>query len=76
MANISIDGTNIKGHLLMLLPAVTFGDRFCFSRKGGIGGGDGYTQRVQTAWPSVGSALETPWLALSGLLLSSYAQTG
>jgi len=23
----------------MLLPAMTFGDRFCFSRKGGIGGG-------------------------------------
>jgi len=23
----------------MSLPAMTFGDRFCFSRKGGIGGG-------------------------------------
>jgi len=32
---------------------------------------------VQTAWPaSLGSALKTPWLALSGPLLSSYAQTG
>jgi len=28
---------------------------------------------VQTAWPSLGSALETPWV---GQLLSSYAQTG
>jgi len=34
------------------------------------------TRRVQTAWPSLGSALKTPWLALSGPLLSSYAQTG
>ena len=24
----------------MSLPAMTFGDRFCFSRKGGIGGGE------------------------------------
>jgi len=45
---------------------MTFGDRFCFSRKGGIG----------TAWLSLGSALETPWLALGGPLLSSYAWTG
>ena len=33
----------------------------------------GCTRRVQTAWPSLGSALEMPWLALSGPLLSSYA---
>ena len=25
-------------HLVMSLPAMTFGDRFCFSRKGGIDG--------------------------------------
>ena len=24
---------------MMSLPAMSFGDRFCFSRKGGIGGG-------------------------------------
>ena len=29
----------MKIHLVMSLPAMTFGDRFCFSRKGGIGGG-------------------------------------
>ena len=34
------------------------------------------TWRVQTAWLSLGSALETHWLALSGPLLSSYARTG
>jgi len=57
----------------MSLPAMTFGDRFCFSRKGGIGKG-GWV--VQTAWLSLGSTLETPWLALGGPLLSSYAQAG
>ena len=31
---------------------------------------------VQTAWPSLGTALETPWLALGGPLLSSYAWMG
>jgi len=40
------------------------------------GGGGGCTRRVQTAWPSLGSALKMPWLALSGPLLSSDAQTG
>ena len=39
---------------------------FCFSRKDGIGGGGWVTRRVQTAWPSLGSALEMPWLALMG----------
>ena len=38
-------------------------------RKGRTGGG-GW---AGTAWPSVGSALETHWLALGG---PSYAQTG
>jgi len=52
---------------------MTFGDRFSFSRKGGVGG---CNRRVQTAWPSLGSTLKTPWLALSGPLLSSYAWTG
>jgi len=34
------------------------------------------TQRVQIAWPSLGSALRTPWLGLGRPLLSSYAQMG
>ena len=33
-------------------------------------------QRVQTAWPSLRSALKMPWLVLSRPLLSSYAQMG
>ena len=56
----------------MSLPAMTFGDRFCFSRKGEIGGGGWCTQRVHTVWLSLSSALETPWLALGEPLLSSY----
>ena len=32
---------------------------------------DGCTRRMQTAWPSLGSTLKVPWLALSGPLLSS-----
>jgi len=46
----------------MSLPAMMFGDRFCFSRKGGMGEVGGCTRRVQTAWLSLGFALETPWL--------------
>jgi len=59
----------------MSLPAMTFGDKF--STRGGMGEVGGCTQ---TAWPSLGSALEMPWLAPGGPLLSSciyiYAQTG
>ena len=29
---------------------------------------------MQTAWPSLGSALEMPWLALGGPLLSSWVE--
>jgi len=29
----------MKLHHVMSLPAMTFGDRFCLRRKGGIGGG-------------------------------------
>ena len=51
-------------------------DRFCFSRKGRIGGGGWVHPKVQNAWPPLRSALEMPRLALSGPLLSSYARTG
>ena len=54
---------------MMSLPAISFGDRFCFSRKGRIGGGG----RVQTAWPRLGSAVETTWLALGEPFLSFLA---
>ena len=42
----------------------------------GQGGVGRCTQNVQTAWPCLGSALETPWLAPGEPFLSSYAQIG
>jgi len=64
----------LKLHLLMSLPAMTSGDKFSFRRKCRIGGSGWCTQRVQTAWSSLTSALKMPWLTLSGPLLFSYAQ--
>ena len=46
------------------------------AERAGQGEVGGCTRRVQTAWLSLGSALKMPWLALSGPLLSSYAQPG
>ena len=45
------------------------------AERAGKGEMGGFTRRVQTAWPSLSSALETPWLPLSGPLLSSHART-
>ena len=47
-----------------------------FKQKGGTGGMGECTQRLQTEWLSLCSALGVPWLALSGPLLSSYARMG
>jgi len=38
----------------MSLLAMSLGDRFCVSRKGGTGQEGWYTQRVKTAWPCLG----------------------
>ena len=62
----------------MSLPAMSFGDRFCFSRKdgaggGGAGGGGWVHLKGVDSMAVSGSALETPWLVLGGSLLSSYA---
>jgi len=51
---------------MMSLLAMSFGDRFCFSRKGRIGEVSGRNRRVQTAWPHLGSSLEVTCLALGG----------
>ena len=63
-------------HLVTSLPAMTSGDMFCFSRKGGIGGGGWVHTKDADSMVVSGSTLKTPWLALSGSMLSSYAQTG
>jgi len=57
----------------MSLSVMSFGDRFCLSRKGGMGEVGGGTQKVQTAWPRLGLSLETTWLALEGPFLSFLA---
>jgi len=54
--------------VMMSLPAMSFGDRFYFSRKGEIGWGEwvhpkGTKSMVTPAW---GSSLEMTWLALGG----------
>jgi len=43
---------------VMLLPAISLGDWFSVSRKGGTEGGG--TQRVKTAWLCVGLAIKIP----------------
>lgn len=48
---------------------------FTWAEKGGWEKVGGCTWRMHTAWLSLGSALETPWLALGGPLLSSYANS-
>jgi len=58
---------------LMSLPAMSFGDRFCFGRKGGIGGSGWCTRRVQTTWAVSGlsfrNSLVGSWWATAVLLL-------
>ena len=56
-------------NFMMSLPAMSFGERTGQEEVGG------FTWRVQTTWLCLGSALKTPWLALGGPFLSSYAQT-
>jgi len=53
----------------MTLPAMSFGNRFCMSRKGGIG-------EVGECMAISGPSFRTPWLTLGGPLLFSYAQIG
>jgi len=50
----------------MPLSAMSFGDWFCISRKGGTGKVGGFTCRVKKAWPYLGLAVERPLLALDG----------
>ena len=53
---------------------MTFGDRFCFCRKGGIGRGWWVHLKGTDSMAISGLHLEMPWLALGGPLLSDVAQ--
>jgi len=57
----------------MSLLAMSFGDRFCFSKNGGIRGG-GWEQ--PKAWLHLGSSVEMTWLALRGPFLSFFGING
>jgi len=48
--------------------AMSLGNWFCTSRKGGTGGGGWYTQRAKTAWPCVGWL----WKSLSRDIFSNF----
>jgi len=60
----------------MSLPAMSLGLRFCTSRKGGQGEVGEFQPWAQVTWLLLGLAVESPWSALGGPLLSSCAQTG
>ena len=51
-------------HLVMSLPAMSFGDMFCFSRKGRTRGGEWVHPKGANSMTISGSALETHSLAL------------
>ena len=53
----------------MSLLAMSFGDRFCFSKNGGIRGG-GWEQ--PKTWQHLGSSVEMTWLTPRGPFLSFF----
>ena len=58
------------------LPAMSFGDRFCVSRKGGIGGGGWVHLKGADSMAMSGLGLEKLLVGATGPLLSSFAQMG
>ena len=54
---------------MMSLLAMSFGDRFCFSKIGGIRGGGGEQPKT---WPHLGSSVEMTWLTPRGPFLSFF----
>ena len=63
------------GHMLSV-GAIHFEDRFCASKKGGIGGMGGFQLGVPCTWQLPWLAVEKPWSALAGPSLTLLAQTG
>ena len=55
---------------------VRFEDRFCASKKGGIGGGGQFTPELPCTWQLPWLAVEKPWLTLAWPFLSFLTQTG
>ena len=70
------DVATLNFYLMKSLLATSFESRSVSAERVGQGEVGGCTWRVHTVRPSLDPALETPWLALGGPLLSSYAWTG
>ena len=61
---------------MMSLLVMSFGDRFCFNRKGGIGGGGWVHPKGANSMAASGLSMALPvptWLALGGPFLSFLA---
>ena len=69
-----IDAYNFQ--IVMSLPAMSLGLTFCASRKGGTGEVGGFQHWAQVTWLLLGIAIESPWSALGGPFLSSFARMG
>ena len=51
---------------MLSVGAIHFEDRFCTSKKGGIGGGVWVHREVPCTWELLWLAVEKPWSALAG----------
>jgi len=61
---------------MLSVGAICFEDRFCASKKGGIGEGGRVSARGAMHMAAAWLAVEKPWLALAGPFLTLLAQTG
>ena len=61
---------------MLSVGAIRFEDRFCASKKGGIGGGGWVHPELPCTWQLPWLAVEKPWLALAWPFLSFLTQTG
>ena len=65
---------------MLWVGAIRFEDRFCASRKGGTGGGQGEvggcTALADSTWWLLQLAVEKPWSAPGGPFVCFLAQTG
>jgi len=55
---------------MLSVGAIHFEDRFCASKKGGIGGGRSVHPELPCTWQLPWLAIEKPWSALVGPFLS------
>ena len=61
---------------MLSVGTIRFEDKFCASKKGGIGEGGWVQPRVPCTWQLPWLAVEKPWLALAWPFLSLLTQMG